>query len=144
MSESVRTALSLFLDIYELDCRLSGDDEKRLYVKVLHRIAELPWESKAKYSPLGALLPYVGPDKVELFYLEDVHQFKGYIPITLLRLSSVTVCLATCISLCLHVCFYGCLLARLSVYLSMYSSLFFLPVCLSICLSLSVSVSLPF
>ncbi|XP_060763342.1 tRNA (32-2'-O)-methyltransferase regulator THADA isoform X2 [Neoarius graeffei] len=59
VSESVRTAFGLFLEIYELDCRLSGDTEKGLYVDLLHRIAELPWESRAKYSPLGALLPYV-------------------------------------------------------------------------------------
>ncbi|KAM9447169.1 tRNA (32-2'-O)-methyltransferase regulator THADA isoform 2-T2 [Clarias gariepinus] len=64
VSESVRTAFSLFLEIYELDCRLSGDTEKRLHVNLLHRIAELPWESRAKYSPLCALLPYVGTDKV--------------------------------------------------------------------------------
>lgn len=66
VSEVVRTAFSLFLEIYELDCQLSGDDEKLLYVDLLRRIAELPWESKAKYSPLGALLPYVGTDKVNL------------------------------------------------------------------------------
>ncbi|XP_058231705.1 thyroid adenoma-associated protein homolog isoform X2 [Hemibagrus wyckioides] len=64
VSESVRTAFSLFLEIYELDCRLSGDAEKRLYVDLLHRIAELPWESRAKYSPLSGLLQYMGTDKV--------------------------------------------------------------------------------
>ncbi|KAK3538827.1 hypothetical protein QTP86_015956 [Hemibagrus guttatus] len=64
MSESVRTAFTLFLEIYELDCRLSGDAEKRLYVDLLHRIAELPWESRAKYSPLSALLPCMSTDKV--------------------------------------------------------------------------------
>ncbi|XP_026787175.3 thyroid adenoma-associated protein homolog isoform X1 [Pangasianodon hypophthalmus] len=64
VSESVRTAFSLFLEIYELDCQLSGDTEKRLYVNLLRRIAELPWESRAKYSPLSALLPYVGTNKV--------------------------------------------------------------------------------
>lgn len=83
MSESVRTAFSLFLEIYELDCRLSGDTEKRLYVNSLHRIAELPWESRAKYSPLGALLPYVGTDKVQLV-LWDVHQFNPYVNVTLI------------------------------------------------------------
>lgn len=66
VSESVRTAFGLFLEIYELDCRLSGDREKRFYVDLLHRIAELPWESRAKYSPLSALLPSVGTDKVNL------------------------------------------------------------------------------
>ncbi|XP_047675030.1 thyroid adenoma-associated protein homolog isoform X1 [Tachysurus fulvidraco] len=64
VSESVRTAFSLFLEIYELDCRLSGEAEKRLYVNLLHRVAELPWDSRAKYSPLRALLPYMGTDKV--------------------------------------------------------------------------------
>ncbi|KAF5901036.1 thyroid adenoma-associated protein isoform X1, partial [Clarias magur] len=64
VSESVRTAFGLFLEIYEMDRQLSGDAEKRLYVDLLHRIAELPWESRAKYSPLCALVPYVGTDKV--------------------------------------------------------------------------------
>lgn len=66
MSEAVRTAFSLFLEIYEQDCLLSGDDEKRLYTDLLRRIAELPWESRAKYSPLGAVLLYVHTDKVIL------------------------------------------------------------------------------
>ncbi|XP_066509917.1 tRNA (32-2'-O)-methyltransferase regulator THADA-like [Hoplias malabaricus] len=64
ISDSVRSAFSLFLEIYDLDCQHSGDSEKSLYVELLQRIAELPWESKAKYSPLSALLPYVGTDKV--------------------------------------------------------------------------------
>ncbi|XP_072521074.1 tRNA (32-2'-O)-methyltransferase regulator THADA [Salminus brasiliensis] len=64
VSEAVRNAFCVFLDIYELDCQRSGDSEKQLYMELLHRIAELPWESKAKYSPLSALLPYVGTDKV--------------------------------------------------------------------------------
>ncbi|XP_017580907.2 thyroid adenoma-associated protein homolog isoform X1 [Pygocentrus nattereri] len=64
VSESVRTAFCLFLEVYDLDCRHSEDSEKLLYVDLLHRIAELPWESKAKYSPLSALLPYVGTGKV--------------------------------------------------------------------------------
>ncbi|KAI4884419.1 hypothetical protein NFI96_026372 [Prochilodus magdalenae] len=64
VSESVRTAFSLFLEIYDLDCQHSGDSEKLLYAELLHRTAELPWESKAKYPPLSALLSYVGTDKV--------------------------------------------------------------------------------
>ncbi|XP_062874157.1 tRNA (32-2'-O)-methyltransferase regulator THADA [Trichomycterus rosablanca] len=68
LSESVRCAFALFLEIYEQDCQHSGDTEKQLYEELLHRIAELPWESKAKYSPLAALLPYVGTDKVLKLY----------------------------------------------------------------------------
>lgn len=83
MSESVRTAFSLFLEIYELDCRLSGDAEKRLYVDLLHRIAELPWESRAKYSPLSALLQYMGTDKVE-HVLYHVQQLRHYVNVILL------------------------------------------------------------
>ncbi|KAL7836832.1 hypothetical protein AOLI_G00281160 [Acnodon oligacanthus] len=64
VSESVRTAFCLFLEVYDLDCKHSGDSEKLLYVELLHRIAQLPWESKAKYSPLSALLSYVGTGKV--------------------------------------------------------------------------------
>ncbi|XP_015461736.3 thyroid adenoma-associated protein homolog [Astyanax mexicanus] len=64
VSEAVRGAVCLYLDIYELDCQHAGDSEKQLYMELLHRISELPCESKAKYSPLSALLPYIGTDKV--------------------------------------------------------------------------------
>lgn len=101
MSESVRTAFGLFLEIYELDCRLSGDTEKGLYVDLLHRIAELPWESRAKYSPLGALLPYVGTDKVTVV-LWDVHQFKPYVTVTFYYDCHQLLCLAVCISFYLY------------------------------------------
>ncbi|KAK1792285.1 hypothetical protein P4O66_012240, partial [Electrophorus voltai] len=64
VSELVRAAFCLFLEIYDLDCQHSGVTEKRLYVEFLHRMAELPWESKGKYPLLSALLPYTGTNTV--------------------------------------------------------------------------------
>jgi len=52
------------MEIYEKDCSHFGNTEKRLYVELLNRISELPWESKAKYLLLTAVIPYTGTDKV--------------------------------------------------------------------------------
>ncbi|XP_051979593.1 thyroid adenoma-associated protein homolog [Xyrauchen texanus] len=68
VAEVARSAFCLFMEIYEKDCLHFGSTEKRLYVELLHRISELPWESKAKYSPLCAILPYAGTNKVLELY----------------------------------------------------------------------------
>ncbi|XP_029018026.1 thyroid adenoma-associated protein homolog isoform X2 [Betta splendens] len=64
VSELVRGAFALLLDLYEMDCQQFGDAKKTLYFTLLERILTLPWESKAKYHHLCALLPYVGSDRV--------------------------------------------------------------------------------
>uniref|UniRef100_A0A3Q3F285 Si:ch211-225b11.4 n=1 Tax=Labrus bergylta TaxID=56723 RepID=A0A3Q3F285_9LABR len=64
VAESVRSAFPLLLDLYELDCEHFCDTEKNLYVTLLQRIIKLPWEAKAKYHRLCALLPYLGTDMV--------------------------------------------------------------------------------
>lgn len=64
MSESVRMAFSLLLQLYEMDCEQSGNTEKPLFATLLQRIIKLPWEAKAKYQRLCALLPYLGTDMV--------------------------------------------------------------------------------
>ncbi|XP_067262845.1 tRNA (32-2'-O)-methyltransferase regulator THADA isoform X2 [Chanodichthys erythropterus] len=64
VAEVARSAFCLFMEIYEKDCLHFGNAEKRLYLELLNRISELPWESKAKYLPLTAILPYTGTDKV--------------------------------------------------------------------------------
>uniref|UniRef100_A0AAY4CHN4 DUF2428 domain-containing protein n=1 Tax=Denticeps clupeoides TaxID=299321 RepID=A0AAY4CHN4_9TELE len=60
VSEYVRGAFGLFVEIYDLDCRCYGDTERTLLTQLLQQITELPWETKAKYPLLCVLLPYVG------------------------------------------------------------------------------------
>ncbi|KAI1900978.1 hypothetical protein AGOR_G00055400 [Albula goreensis] len=57
--EFVHSSFRLLLEIYELECQHFGDTEKPLYLALLRRITAMPWEAKAKYFPLSALLPYV-------------------------------------------------------------------------------------
>ncbi|KAJ8415281.1 hypothetical protein AAFF_G00422610, partial [Aldrovandia affinis] len=64
VSEFVHSSFRLLLEIYELDCERFGDAEKPLYLALLQRVASLPWEAKARYSPLSALLPYIGTSTV--------------------------------------------------------------------------------
>ncbi|XP_030647585.1 thyroid adenoma-associated protein homolog [Chanos chanos] len=64
MSESVRSALSLVLEVYETECEHFGSKQKLLYSELLRRLTRLPWEWKAKYAPLCALLPYVSAQTV--------------------------------------------------------------------------------
>lgn len=66
VSEFVRIAFSLLLELYELDCEQSCDTEKPLYITLLKRIIKLPWEAKAKYQRLCALLPYLGTNMVRI------------------------------------------------------------------------------
>ncbi|XP_043096293.1 thyroid adenoma-associated protein homolog isoform X2 [Puntigrus tetrazona] len=68
VAEVARSAFCLFMEIYEKDCLHFENTDKRLHVELLNRISELPWESKAKYLPLTAILPYAGTDKVLEIY----------------------------------------------------------------------------
>ncbi|KAJ0041712.1 hypothetical protein NL108_007923, partial [Boleophthalmus pectinirostris] len=70
VSESARSAFSLLLDLYQLDCEMCDDAERTLYSSLLHRITNLPWENKAKYYQLCALLPFLGSDKILSHYPE--------------------------------------------------------------------------
>uniref|UniRef100_A0A667ZTH9 Si:ch211-225b11.4 n=1 Tax=Myripristis murdjan TaxID=586833 RepID=A0A667ZTH9_9TELE len=60
VSEIVRSAFCLLLELYDMDCERFGDAEKTLNFTLLQRIIKLPWEAKAKYPPLCALIPYLG------------------------------------------------------------------------------------
>lgn len=66
VSEFVRIAFSLLLELYELDCEQSCDTKKPLYITLLKRVMQLPWEAKAKYQRLCALLPYLGSNLVRI------------------------------------------------------------------------------
>ncbi|XP_034398095.1 thyroid adenoma-associated protein homolog isoform X2 [Cyclopterus lumpus] len=70
VSEFVRSAFCLLLDVYTMDCEQFCDTKKTLYFTLLERIIKLPWEAKAKYHRLCALLPYMGTDMVLDQYVE--------------------------------------------------------------------------
>lgn len=65
MSESARSGFCLLLDIYQMDCDQFADT-KTLYSNLLQQIIKLPWEAKAKYHRLCALLSYLGTDMVRI------------------------------------------------------------------------------
>nr|XP_015221939.1 PREDICTED: thyroid adenoma-associated protein homolog isoform X1 [Lepisosteus oculatus] len=71
ISEFVHSSFRQLLEIYELECEHFTEEGKPLYTSLLHRITSLPWEAKAKYFPLCALLPYVGTNRV-LEYFADL------------------------------------------------------------------------
>ncbi|XP_026199632.1 thyroid adenoma-associated protein homolog isoform X2 [Anabas testudineus] len=73
VSECVRSAFCLLLDIYKMDCEQFGDTKKTLYCTLLERISKMPWEAKAKYHRLCDLLPYLGTDRVLHQYAELPH-----------------------------------------------------------------------
>ncbi|KAM3611107.1 uncharacterized protein V6R79_013523 [Siganus canaliculatus] len=64
VSEFMRTAFTLLLEIYDMDCNQFSDREKLLYFTLLQRIIKLPWEAKARYHRLCALLPFLGTGTV--------------------------------------------------------------------------------
>ncbi|KAA8592239.1 hypothetical protein FQN60_017694 [Etheostoma spectabile] len=70
VTEFVRIAFCLLLDLYEMDCEQFCDTEKTLYFTLLERIIKLPCEAKGKYHRLSALLPYLGTDMVLDQYAE--------------------------------------------------------------------------
>ncbi|XP_037115240.1 thyroid adenoma-associated protein homolog isoform X1 [Syngnathus acus] len=70
VSDCARVTFSLLLELYDMDCERFGDIKKPLYLTLLNRIIQLPWESKAKYHRLCALLPYLGTDTVLDHYAE--------------------------------------------------------------------------
>ncbi|XP_043833108.1 thyroid adenoma-associated protein homolog isoform X2 [Dromiciops gliroides] len=65
LSEATLRSFSLFLELYGKECAHFGDDvERPLYDKLLERVRALPWLTKARYSVLCALLPFLGSERV--------------------------------------------------------------------------------
>uniref|UniRef100_A0A3Q2QTY6 Si:ch211-225b11.4 n=1 Tax=Fundulus heteroclitus TaxID=8078 RepID=A0A3Q2QTY6_FUNHE len=62
--EFASCAFALLLNIYAMDCEQFCDAKRTFYFTLLERLLKLPWEAKAKYPRLCALLPYVGTDLV--------------------------------------------------------------------------------
>ncbi|XP_074868772.1 tRNA (32-2'-O)-methyltransferase regulator THADA-like isoform X2 [Carettochelys insculpta] len=63
-AEFIHSAFQHLLEIYHLECQHFEDLERPLYDQFLQRILTMPWQIKARYFPLCAILPYVGSEKV--------------------------------------------------------------------------------
>ncbi|MGH0167384.1 UNVERIFIED_CONTAM: hypothetical protein FKN15_052121 [Acipenser sinensis] len=73
VSEFVYNSFRVLLEIYRLECERFRDTEKPLYTSLLQRVTALPWQAKAKYFPLCALIPYLGTGKV-LEHFTELHR----------------------------------------------------------------------
>jgi len=64
VAEDVRAAFRLLLELYQMERLRFGDPADTLYVSLLQRATRLPWEARAKYPLLCALIPYLGAEAV--------------------------------------------------------------------------------
>ncbi|XP_065502807.1 tRNA (32-2'-O)-methyltransferase regulator THADA-like isoform X2 [Caloenas nicobarica] len=64
VSEFVHSSFRLLLEIYRLECQHFQDQERPLYRQMLQRVVSMPWQIKARYVPLCAIVPYVGSQQV--------------------------------------------------------------------------------
>ncbi|KAM6193435.1 tRNA (32-2'-O)-methyltransferase regulator THADA-like [Sarcoramphus papa] len=64
VSEFIHSSFRLLLEIYHLECQHFQDQERPLYRQMLQRVVSMPWQIKAKYVPLCAIVPYVGSQQV--------------------------------------------------------------------------------
>lgn len=62
--EFASSSFTLLLNLYALDSEQFCDTSKAFYFTLLERLLKLPWEAKAKYHRLCALLPHVGAELV--------------------------------------------------------------------------------
>ncbi|KAJ7423775.1 thyroid adenoma-associated protein [Willisornis vidua] len=64
VSEFIHSSFRLLLEIYHLECQHFQDQERSLYQQMLQRVVSMPWQIKAKYVPLCAIVPYMGSQQV--------------------------------------------------------------------------------
>ncbi|XP_021268661.1 thyroid adenoma-associated protein homolog isoform X2 [Numida meleagris] len=64
VSEFIQSSFRLLLEIYHLECQHFEDQERPLYQQMLQRAVSMPWQIKARYVPLCALVPYMGSQQV--------------------------------------------------------------------------------
>lgn len=64
MSEFIHSSFRLLLEIYHLECQHFQDQERPLYQQMLQRVVSMPWQIKARYVPLCAIVPYMGSQQV--------------------------------------------------------------------------------
>ncbi|KAM6051607.1 tRNA (32-2'-O)-methyltransferase regulator THADA-like isoform 2-T2 [Theristicus caerulescens] len=70
VSEFIHSSFRLLLEIYHLECQHFQDKERPLYQQMLQRVVSMPWQIKARYVPLCAIVPYVGSQQVLDAYLD--------------------------------------------------------------------------
>ncbi|XP_053815843.1 thyroid adenoma-associated protein homolog [Vidua chalybeata] len=64
VSEFIHSSFQLLLEIYHLECQHFQDQERPLYQQMLQRVVSMPWQIKARYVPLCAIVPYMGSQQV--------------------------------------------------------------------------------
>ncbi|XP_068269074.1 tRNA (32-2'-O)-methyltransferase regulator THADA-like isoform X1 [Nyctibius grandis] len=64
VSEFIHSSFRLLLEIYHLECQRFQDQERPLYQQMLQRVVSMPWQIKARYMPLCAVIPYLGSQQV--------------------------------------------------------------------------------
>ncbi|XP_077643287.1 tRNA (32-2'-O)-methyltransferase regulator THADA [Lonchura striata] len=64
VSEFIHSSFRLLLEIYHLECQHFQDQERPLYQQMLQRVVSMPWQIKARYMPLCAIVPYMGSQQV--------------------------------------------------------------------------------
>ncbi|KAM6246968.1 tRNA (32-2'-O)-methyltransferase regulator THADA-like [Porphyrio hochstetteri] len=64
VSEFIHSSFRLLLEIYHLECQHFQKQERPLYQEMLQRVVSMPWQIKARYVPLCAIIPYVGSQQV--------------------------------------------------------------------------------
>ncbi|XP_024861145.1 thyroid adenoma-associated protein homolog [Kryptolebias marmoratus] len=62
--EFANNAFIQLLTLYKMDCEQFSDSKRTFYSTLLQRVMKLPWEAKAKYHRLCALLPHLGTCRV--------------------------------------------------------------------------------
>ncbi|XP_066466062.1 uncharacterized protein [Tiliqua scincoides] len=70
VSDFVHCSFQRLLEIYSLECDHFEESERPLYGQFLQRVLLMPWQSRARYFPLSAILPYLGPAEVLGAYKE--------------------------------------------------------------------------
>ncbi|XP_060539742.1 tRNA (32-2'-O)-methyltransferase regulator THADA-like isoform X1 [Pantherophis guttatus] len=70
VSDFVHSSFRILLEIYSLECDCFGDPERSLFREYLQRVIFMPWEARARYFALSAILPYLGPQKVLEIYAD--------------------------------------------------------------------------
>ncbi|XP_063171374.1 tRNA (32-2'-O)-methyltransferase regulator THADA-like [Candoia aspera] len=70
VSDFVHSSFQILLEIYSLECDHFEDPERPLFREYLQRVIFMPWEAKARYFALIAILPYLGPEKVLEIYVD--------------------------------------------------------------------------
>ncbi|KAJ7404326.1 thyroid adenoma-associated protein [Pitangus sulphuratus] len=64
VSEFIHSSFRLLLEIYHFECQHFQDQERSLYRQMLQRVVSMPWQIKARYVPLCAIVPYMGSQQV--------------------------------------------------------------------------------